>query len=143
MGIQENKELVLEFLRRQYSHDIDGAFELVADDATWWMPGALPVSGTYPKAEIHAIFSGVRDRFVEPPAMEITAVTAEDDRVAVEVIGRGTMRNGLEYDNSYHLLFEVRDGAIVSCHNHQDLDHLRRMLEAEGDAAPTGPAART
>ena len=140
MGIAENKALVLEFLRHQYDHRIDEAFALVADDATWWMPGSLPVSGTYRKDEIQAIFAGVRDRFVEPPRMEIRTVTAEDDRVAVEVDGEGVMANGLEYRNSYHLLFRVRDGAIVECHNHQDLDHLRQMLEAESDAAPKGPS---
>jgi hypothetical protein len=36
-------------------------------------------------------------------------------------------------------LFRVRDGAIAECHNHQDLDHLRQMLEAEGDAVPPAP----
>jgi ketosteroid isomerase-like protein len=74
--------------------------------------------------------------------MKIMAVTAEDDRVAVEVDGVGTMRNGFPYHNTYHLLFEVREGAIVSCHNHQDLDHLRQMLEADGDVpTPTSPRA--
>ena len=142
MGIVENKALVLEFLDRQYSHRIDEAFELVAEDATWWMPGSLPVSGTYSKQEIQAIFSGVEARFVEPPPMRIQAVTAEDDRVAVEVEGTGTMRTGFEYHNTYHLLFRVRDGAIVSCHNHQDLDHLRQMLEAEAEHVPPPPADR-
>jgi uncharacterized protein len=139
MGIEENKAIVLDFLERLYAHRIEEAFELVAPDATWWMPGSLPVSGTYSKADIQMIFGGVRERFVEPPEMRIEAVTAEDDRVAVEVDGVGTMRNGFGYHNTYHLLFRVRDGAIVSCHNHQDLDHLRQMLDAEGDApSPTG-----
>jgi ketosteroid isomerase-like protein len=137
MPIEENKRLVLEFLDRQYAHRIPQAFELVADDGTWWMPGALPFSGTYTKPEIQAVFSGVIDRFVDPPDMTITAVTAEDDRVAVEVEGRGKMRSGLDYFNTYHMLFRVRDGKIVSCRNHQDLDHMRRITEAEADQGQT------
>jgi ketosteroid isomerase-like protein len=137
VGIEENKRVVLEFLDRQYAHRIPEAFELVADDATWWMPGELPVSGTYTKAQIQAVFEGVLDRFVAAPDMTIRAVTAEEDRVAVEVTGIGEMRSGLDFHNTYHMLFRVRDGLITSCHNHQDLDHLRRITEAELDQGVT------
>jgi ketosteroid isomerase-like protein len=133
MGIEANKRVVLEFLERQYAHRIPEAFELVADDATWWMPGNLPFSGTYTKEQIQAVFEGVLDRFVAAPEMEVLTVTAEDDRVAVEVEGRGTMRSGLDYFNTYHMLFRVRDGKITSCRNHQDLNHLREITEAEVD----------
>ena len=133
MGIEANKRVVLDFLDLQYAHRIAEAFELVDDEATWWMPGTLPFSGTYTKGEIQAVFEGVRDRFVDPPEMRILAVTAEDDRVAVEVEGRGAMRSGLDYSNTYHMLFRMRDGRITSCRNHQDLNHLREITEAEAD----------
>ncbi len=81
------------------------------------------------------MFEGVLDRFVAPPDMRIIAVTAEDDRVAVEVEGRGRMRSGIDFANTYHMLFRVQDGKIASCRNHQDLDHLRRITEAEADNA--------
>jgi ketosteroid isomerase-like protein len=133
MSIDENKRLVLEFLERQYAHRIPEAFDLVADDATWWMPGNLPFSGTYTKEQIQGVFAGMLDRFVAAPDMKILTVTAEDDRVAVEVEGRGTMRSGLDYFNTYHMLFRVRDGKIWSCRNHQDLNHMREITEAEAD----------
>ncbi len=133
MDIEENKRVVLEFLDLQYAHRIAEAFELVADDATWWMPGNLPFSGTYTKVQIQAVFEGVLDRFVAAPDMQVLNVTAEDDRVAVEVEGRGKMRSGLDYFNTYHMLFRVRDGKIASCRNHQDLNHLREITEAEAD----------
>lgn len=138
MGIEENKRLVLEFLARQYAHDIGRAFELVADDATWWMPGTLPFSGTYGKEQIQAIFSGVRERFVDPPVMRILNVTAEEDRVAVEVEGHGKMKSGLDYANTYHMLFRVRDGKIASCRNHQDVNHIREIMEAEANPPKPG-----
>ena len=131
MGIEENKRVVLEFLDHQYSFHMEEAFALVADDATWWMPGKLPFSGTYSKAEIRAVFDTVPSRFVGVPDMRITTVTAEDDRVAVEVEGHGTSVTGFEYDNTYHMLFRVRDGKIASCRNHQDINHIREMMEAE------------
>jgi ketosteroid isomerase-like protein len=135
MGIAENKKIVLDFLALLYAHRIDDAFRLVADDGTWWMAGTLPVSGTYTKAQVQQIFHGVRDRFVDAPEMRITSVTAEEDRVAVEVEGRGRLHCGFEYHNHYHMLFRVRDGRIASCRNHQDLNHIREMMEAEQAAA--------
>ena len=129
-----NKRLVLEFLDHQYAFRMDEAFALVAEDATWWMPGTLAFSGTYTKAEIRAVFDTVPNRFVGVPDMEIQTVTAEDDRVAVEVEGRGTAVTGFEYHNTYHMLFRVRGGLIVSCRNHQDINHIREMMEAELDA---------
>jgi len=131
---EDNKRVVIEFLDHQYAFRMDEAFALVADDASWWMPGTLPFSGTYTKAEIRAVFDTVPYRFVGVPDMEIQTVTAEDDRVAVEVEGRGTAVTGFEYHNTYHMLFRVRDGLIVSCRNHQDINHIREMMESELDA---------
>ena len=73
------------------------------------------------------------DRYVEAPDMRIVSVTAEDDRVAVEVEGSGKMRSGFDYFNTYHMLFRVRGGKIASCRNHQDINHIRELMEFEGN----------
>jgi uncharacterized protein len=131
MGAQENKELVRKYLSHQMKFEIDEAFEYVAPDATWWMPGHLPFSGTYTREKILEVFTSARQRFDGIPDMQIVSMTAEDDRVAVEIEGHGRMRTGREYSNTYHMLFRVRDGKIASCKNYQDIHHIWELMQAD------------
>ena len=47
MGIAENKKTVLGFIDALASGNVDVLNSTLADDATWWLPGSLPVSGTH------------------------------------------------------------------------------------------------
>ena len=47
MGNAENKKVVLGFVEALSSGNIEAAKAALADDATWWIPGSLPVSGTH------------------------------------------------------------------------------------------------
>src|SRR5262245_63681411 len=47
MGTAENKKVVLGFVEALSSGNIEAAKAALADDATWWIPGSLPVSGTH------------------------------------------------------------------------------------------------
>ena len=47
MGAQENKEITLRFIEKLAEGDLDAVTAAFTDDATWWLPGGLPVSGTY------------------------------------------------------------------------------------------------
>ena len=129
VGIEENKALVTEFFARQAALEIDRAFELVADDATWWMPGNLPFSGEYTREQIYEVYKSAETGFAEGPHLSVISVTAEDDRVALETEGHGRLHSGFEYSNTYHYLFRVRDGKIVSCRSHQDIHHVWEMLQ--------------
>jgi ketosteroid isomerase-like protein len=131
MGARENKELVRKYLSHQMKFEIAEAFEYVAPDATWWMPGHLPFSGTYTREAILAVFTNARERFDGIPDMKIVSMTAEEDRVAVEIEGKGKMRTGLPYANTYHMLFRVRDGKIASCKNYQDIHHIWELMQAD------------
>ncbi|RIT24709.1 hypothetical protein D2E76_28795, partial [Mycobacteroides abscessus] len=42
-----NEELVVGFLAAMGRADINALSEMLADDATWWLAGDLPVSGLY------------------------------------------------------------------------------------------------
>ena len=129
---QENKELVRKYLAHQMKFEIDEAFaKYVAPDATWWMPGHLPFSGTYTREKIFDVFRNAKNRFDGIPKMEIVSMTAEEDRVAVEIEGNGKMASGLPYANTYHMLFRVRDGKIASCKNYQDIHHIWELMQAD------------
>ncbi len=47
MGVTENKNVVLSSVEALSSGNVEAAKAALADDATWWIPGSLPVSGTH------------------------------------------------------------------------------------------------
>ena len=50
MGIAENKKVVSGFIEALASGNVDVLNSTLADDAVWWLPGSLPVSGTHQPA---------------------------------------------------------------------------------------------
>jgi uncharacterized protein len=47
MGVAENKNVVLGFVEALSTGNVEAAKAAIAEDATWWIPGSLPVSGTH------------------------------------------------------------------------------------------------
>lgn len=129
---EANKDLV----RRYYEHVSNGerakADALIADDATWWIagdPAQFPIAGCRPIGEHQAMLrrwvapnlpNGVRTR--------ITGMTAEGDRVAVEMENEAETAAGKHYSNRFHLLFEVRGGKIHAVREYLDTLHAEATL---------------
>lgn len=136
MSVATNKQLVLEFLGHYAGGRYDDALAMLAEDSTWWLPGhpdEFPAAGTVDKATVRRRLAG--NLKLLPHGLEITtgAVTAEDDRVAIEAESKATMVNGRLYHNRYHFLFVLRDGKIRMVKEYLDTLHAR---EALGSARP-------
>ena len=104
MSTEDNKRLVLEFLGHYSAARYDAALDLLAEDCTWWLPGhpeEFPAAGSVDKATVQRRLAG--NLKLLPHGLEITtgAITAEQDRVALEAESRGTLVNGTEFDSSY------------------------------------------
>ncbi|MGQ0836900.1 MAG: nuclear transport factor 2 family protein [Gammaproteobacteria bacterium] len=131
MSLEANKRLVLDFLGRYAEGRYAAALALLAEDARWWLPGhpeEFPAAGWADKATVERrLASNLK---LLPHGLEITtgAVTAEDDRVAVEAESRATLVNGRLYHNRYHFLFVIRDGSIVAVKEYLDTLHTREAL---------------
>lgn len=63
---------------------------------------------------------------------------ADEDRVVVQTRGRATTRRGQPYDNTYCLIFRVRDGRLTEVIEHCDTALVDRLLEP-----PARPAVET
>jgi ketosteroid isomerase-like protein len=97
--------------------------EFLTEDSTWTLiaKGTEPMRGR----AIPDFFAGGGSIFeAGAPTIEVTGVTAEGDRVAIEATGRGRLRNGRDYDNSYHFLMIVRDGRVLSVREYMDSQHV-------------------
>jgi ketosteroid isomerase-like protein len=94
MGTAENKALVLRYMKFVEQGQIDQA--LAADDAVFWHPGG----GETDKPGVRASFQKMAPITVSFRTT-ILSVTAEDDRVAVEVTADMEFKNGRHYHNRY------------------------------------------
>lgn len=114
VSTEENKRKALEFLDASGRHDAPQLAALMAEDGTYWVQGVPRLfrpAGEKSKAQIC--------RYMESPSIfkgsfkqTIGHVTAENDRVAVEVMVQASTADGRGYENTYHYLFVFKDGLI-------------------------------
>ena len=146
VNTEANKALVVEFIRRFETGDLDHAYELLAEGFRWEVMGDSHIAGVHDKATIRAISQGVVDVFETPPSWTPTNVIAEGDQVACEAVSSGDARSGFRYRNRYHLLVTVRDGLMVQAKEYMDTKHLADLIASMADytasvAATSGPGA--
>ena len=132
-SVEHNKAVALEFIQLAADNCIDDALNLLHPDATWWVagdPARLRVAGLKDRAKIERLLHGLKKALPEGMRMSVSGVTAESERVAVELDGIGTWHNGKTYHNHYHFLFVIRDSMIVSVREYMDTLHLHEMNQA-------------
>jgi hypothetical protein len=112
--IEANKQLCRQFFVHLENSDVDAAFALCeeAEGCGWMDPrrtGDQP-SSSYPdrRRALRWFLSQMKDGI----HFDVQRITAEDDRVAMQMAGRAAMVNGRDYDQIYHMLFEVESGRI-------------------------------
>ncbi|WP_295688185.1 nuclear transport factor 2 family protein [uncultured Nevskia sp.] len=128
MSAETNKQTVARFLELFSSGAVKETMAMMTDDATWWVAGTMPISGTYTKAQFEQLLSGVLDVCTGPIRIEPRDWTAEGDRVALEAESFVDTRNGRTYNNLYHFKFKVRDGKIASVREYLDTMHANAIL---------------
>ena len=131
MTLDENKRLVRDFLEHYAGARYDAALEMLAPDARWWLPGhpeEFPAAGWVDKATVERRLASNLKLLPHGLEIVIGAMTAEDDRVAVEAESKATLVNGRLYHNRYHFLFIVRDGSICVVKEYLDTLHAASAL---------------
>jgi ketosteroid isomerase-like protein len=104
-------------------------------DATWWLPGELPVSRTWEgrDAILGELLPAVMARF-RPDSLAFTthSVIVEDERAVLEWSVRAVTVDGKDYDNSYLAVFEYRAGAIAAVREYMATGVMARVLFPNG-----------
>jgi ketosteroid isomerase-like protein len=114
--------------------------QLVRDFFTAIARGELPDELVTPDLNVWTQTSGDNDRarfaggvkllsaaFGGTLNYHIESLTAEEDRVAAEVKGCGTL-NGEPYENVQMFLFRIRDGRIASAKEHMNQELVRQRV---------------
>lgn len=133
MSVEENKEVVRQFLAKFGTGDTQGLIDSLTEDATWWIggkPDQLPQAGTKSKEEISAVLRGIGAKIPDGIDMRIRGMIGEGDKVAAEVEAHGSVTNGRLYNNEYHFLFTIRDGRIAALKEYNDTLHLKTTFAA-------------
>jgi len=125
---QDNISIVTEFFEKFSSGDVEATMAMMSDDATWWVAGTMPISGTYDKAQFTELLSGVLTTCKQPIKIDPRVFTAQDDRVAVEAESYTETNEGRIYNNEYHFLVRVRNGQIASVKEYLDTMHANQVL---------------
>jgi uncharacterized protein len=127
MSIEANKAVVKQYFARFTDGSGKDPYENFAPEATWWMAGGRAARSSKRFAgfwngmeEVREMSKNVKSVFRNVEAVEIKGITAEGDRVAVELEARVYTRAGELYNNQYHYLFEVRDGKIRAVREYFD-----------------------
>jgi uncharacterized protein len=130
MGASENKQVVMDFFSHSSAGRQQEAFNLLAEDATWWAPGV----GTMTKRNFAAVMTHMGTIMKGPIKITPKRMTAEDDRVAMEAESDGDVVNGKHYHNTYHFLIVVRAGKI---HEVKEYNDTKYAADVFGDLIPS------
>jgi len=123
--LEANKELCKKFLGHLTRIEVPEALACVRDDVVWWVQGTWPNGNEHHgKAAMVQLFDNVKDILAGPLEVEFGALTAEADRVAVEMRSYAPLHNGKTYRNTYHYLFIIKDGLIARGNEYLDTKHL-------------------
>jgi len=134
MSTEQNKALAAELIKALSSGDADAIRRLVAEDCKWWVMG-FPRERTLTRDQMVRGARAIID-LVLPGGfnMSIAGMTAEGDRVAVEVESRSNTVAGKLYNNFYHFLFVFRDGQVIRGMEYTNPQHA---IEVLGDVVKT------
>ncbi len=113
------------------ARDIDTVRELFAEDATWWLGGDMPLSGTWRGRDaIVEDFLGSIPRLYQVDTIEltVTSLIAEGDKVALEWTSRARTVKGEPYENDCAGVFTVRDGRIAGVREYMDTQYAARAF---------------
>ena len=131
MNIEENKQIVRQFLGHFKRSDATGMIEGMTEDATWWVngkPHLFSSAGTKSREQVRKMLENMFSAYVDGLDVEIIAMIGEGDRIAAEARSHAITKSGRVYANEYSFLFQIRDGKIAGVREYTDLLHVLEIF---------------
>jgi len=128
MSIETNKELVTNFWSAFAKGDIKTAFASLSDEVSWLIPGNLPISGLRKgKPEILNFARHAAKMFPSGLKSELRRIYGDGDTVLIEMVNRGQLFNGRDYENDYCFVFEIENGKIRRVREYVDTQKVAEL----------------
>jgi len=119
MGAQDNAEVVRRGYEAFNTADIDTLMQVFDEGASWYTPGRSPIAGNYEGRD--AVF-GQFGRYGAETGGTFRAglkqVFTSDDGRVIGLHHNSAERNGKRLDTDCCIVFEIRDGRVVSGREH-------------------------
>ena len=128
--IKKNKEIAIKFFEA-LSSGSESYLDFYNDDSIIWTAGNNAIGGTRSKKEIIDFAQGILAAFPTGITFNITGMTAENERVAVEVSGEAMHASGEAYNNKYHFLLTIKNGKIIELKEYMDTQLAAKILLGE------------
>ncbi|HEX2623598.1 MAG TPA: nuclear transport factor 2 family protein [Phototrophicaceae bacterium] len=123
---EQNKAIASDFFAHLNNGEIDGALDLMTDEATWFISGkpeTFPSAGSYDKDRVSRLLHSMFKRFKDGFKMTVTGAIAEGNKAAVEAESYAELVNGRVYNQHYHILLEFQGGKISAIREYIDTQH--------------------
>jgi ketosteroid isomerase-like protein len=133
----DSRTVVERYIAAAESRDEPALRASFAEDATWWLRGELPISGTWRGRDtIIDEFLPTAMSFYQPDSVsiEVTGLTAEGETVVAEWTSRARTTDGAPYENHCIGVFSVRDGEITSVREYMDTLYASQVAFGSGRA---------
>jgi uncharacterized protein (TIGR02246 family) len=129
---ESTRSVVAQYVAALQRADIEALRESFAPDATWWLRGDLPTSGTWTGPD--EILDGFLAKMTaqldtsKPLTQELKHVIADGELAVAEWTSRATTSTGEAYENDYAVVFQVRQGKIIAVREYFDTAYASRVL---------------
>ena len=130
MSAEANKAVIRDYFERVQRGD-PAVADLIAEDASWWVPPASPLGGVYEaKARVLELMGSGVDLYdpAVPMQIQVEEMVAEGEWVCVQLVIEAATARGEPYRNHYHFAFRLRDGKIIIAKEYVDTLYAQRML---------------
>jgi len=130
MSAESNKQAVREMFAAYGAGDIERAFSFYADDVQWTIIGTTSYSGTYSgKQDLGERLLGKFGQDLED-GLKITIdnLIAEGDYVVLQSHGQAKSKRGVDYNNTYCMVYWFVNGKAARVTEYLDTDLVRRVL---------------
>ena len=124
---EKNKQIAIKFFEA-LSSGSEAYLDFYNDDSIIWTAGDNAIGGTRTKKEIITFAKDILEAFPNGIEFKITGITAENERVAVEVQGDAIHISGKPYNNFYHFLLKIKDGKIIELKEYMDTQLAVKIL---------------
>jgi len=136
------KDVLRRFFATLSTGDFEAIGEFFGDDSVWMVND---VARGFPsergrRAIIEDFLRPVREGLFEPgdPKVEVVRMIGEGDWVVAETVGRGKLRNGNTYENSYVFVAQVSGERVTFLREYMDTAYAH---DVSAGAAESGPQA--
>jgi ketosteroid isomerase-like protein len=126
----QNKKITRDFFEA-LSTGSNKYLDFYTDDSIIWTAGNNSIGGTRTKKEVVTFAENILSAFPNGIIFNITGITAENERVAVEISGEAIHASGETYNNKYHFLLIIKDEKILELKEYMDTQLAAKILLGE------------